>query len=87
MATQKYRLYTYDVQGNEEDGYDVNDVFKTSEIYDIDPGWDNKTLIKRLKSQGLIKKGIRSSSIEIGGDDVIITFDYKGKPEFELREE
>lgn len=34
---------------------------------------------------GLIKKGLHQKSIEVGGDDLTITFDYKGRPEFELR--
>ena len=80
-----YRLYDYDVWGNENDGYDVNDVFKTNELYKIDANWSDSKLISALKKQGLIKKGIHQSSIEIGGDDMTITFDYKGKPEFELR--
>lgn len=29
---RKYRLYTYDVWGNEEDGYTVNDVYSTGNV-------------------------------------------------------
>jgi uncharacterized Zn ribbon protein len=82
-----YRLYTYDVWGNEKDGYEVNDVFKSSELYSFDEKLSYENLIKELKKQGLIKKGLHVKSIEIGGDDLTITFDYKGKPEFELRQE
>lgn len=82
---KKYQLREYDVWGNEKEGFNVNDVYSTDEIYEIDLDWNDKLLIQELKKQGLIKKGIRSKSIETSGDGDTIYFDYKGKPEFELR--
>ena len=84
---KQYKLYDYDVWGNEKDGYDVNNVWSTNEIYEIsEKGMESdKQMIKELKKQGLIKKGIRFSSIDIDGDERTIYLGYKGKPEFELR--
>ena len=79
-----YRLYTYDVWGNANDGYEVNNVYCESQTYNIDPNWNDKQLINELKKLGLIKKGLHQK-IEVGGNDLTITFDYKGRPEFELR--
>jgi len=82
---KQYELIEYDVWGNARDGYEVNQAFRTNQFYDIDPDWNDDKLIKELKKYGLIKKRIKKSSIEIGGDEFSIYLDYKGKPEFELR--
>ena len=82
---KKFRQYNYDVWGNPKDGYDVNDIFRTSFVYELDPNLPNNELIKVLKKEGCIKKRVWAKSIEVGGDETWITFDYKGKPEFELR--
>jgi hypothetical protein len=86
----RYQLYTYDVWGNEKDGYEVNNIFSTNAIYELDENMTDKEIVKALKDQGLIKKGIHTSSIEIDGEmDYTLYFDdVKGghcKPDFELR--
>ena len=43
-----YRLYTYDVKKKKKDGYEVNDVFKTSELYSFDEKLSDEKLIKEL---------------------------------------
>lgn len=83
----KYRLYEYDVWGNEIDGYNVNNIFNTGIVYMIDHTLPDNKLIYQLKQLGCIKKGIHCKSVTISGDDEIIYFDYKGKPEFELIKE
>ena len=85
MAIEKYELIEYDVWGNARDGYDVNQTFRTGQYYDIDPDWADKKLISELKKDGLIRKSIKFKSIEIDGDKFSIYFEYKNKPEFELR--
>jgi len=82
---KQFELIDYDVWGNQKDGYNVNQAFHTHQYYNIDTELDDKLLVKQLKSQKLIKKGIHFKSIEIDGDDMVIYFSYKGKPEFELR--
>lgn len=81
---RRYREYGYDVWGNNKDGYEVNDVFKR-DIVEID---DQKDLIKEMRKQGLIKKGVRSKSIGIDGEPgytFYITDNRNGCPAFELR--
>ncbi len=83
----RYRLISYDVWGNEKDGYEVNQAFTTSEYYELDDNADHTGIIKALRKQGCLKKGVRAKLIEIDGDDKTIYFSYKGRPEFELRKE
>ena len=80
-----FRLYTYDVWGNEKDGYEVNDIFKTSETYEIPAEATDAHVIKALRKQGCFKARVLSRLIEIDGDDETIYVSYKGRPEFELR--
>jgi hypothetical protein len=49
-----YRVYTYDVWGNEEDGYEVNDVFRTSETVELDSKGTIQQDIEELIEQGIL---------------------------------
>jgi hypothetical protein len=85
MDTIYWREYYYDVQGNAKDGYEINNVFKGKLIevpieVETDEEW-----IKYLRKIGFIKKGINTKYITINGDNEILYFSYKDKPEFELR--
>lgn len=86
-----WRLYELDVWGNDEDGYDVNDVFRTGFTVDFEDDISDGDLITLLADEGLIKKTMTSRThredIEIDGDEFTIYFNYKGRPEFELRKE
>lgn len=83
-----YRLYNYDVWGNAKDGYDVNNVFNTGEVYELDDTWTDKQIISELKKQGAINKRAKNSLIRIDGEfEYSLYFEYKDKPEFELRKE
>lgn len=81
---RKYECWVYDVCGNEKDGYNVNDISKTSETYELNDLWNDKQIVRSLKEQGCIRKGIHASSIGIGGEFAYMYFEYKGKPDFEL---
>lgn len=83
-----YRYYSYDVWGNAENGYDVNDVFRTSETVEIPDGLTDEQLYAHLQSTGFAKQGDASLfSTDDGGagDGSIIYLEYEGKPEGELR--
>lgn len=82
-----YQLIDYDVWGNDDDGYSVNQSFRTDTWIEIDDSWDDARLVKELKKAGIIRKGISTKSVEFSGDDRTIYVDYKGRPEFELRVE
>ena len=88
--THTYRFYSYDVWGNEEDGYEVNDVFRTTETVELDDEkiQSDTELFKELKKQGFIDQpGVQSRHFETDGDEEIIYLTYKGRPEGELRRE
>jgi len=89
LRTYTYRFYTYDVWGNEKDGWEVNDVFRSSGTIELpaEPHSDRE-LISWLKGAGWIKENIRFSNVEVEGEpEHTLYISYKGKPEFELRAE
>lgn len=45
----KMRIVEYDTWGNAEDGYDVNNIYKTDMVYDIPEGASEDDIIKILK--------------------------------------
>jgi len=79
----KYRVYCYEVWGNEEDGYEVNNVFGTDMIVDI--GLDD------TKEAILAKLGVKESEFDDYGMDwdgaSFIWFNYRDVPAGELRPE
>ena len=66
-----YDLYIYDVWGNPNDGFEVNDVYLNEKdiVISEDSLKTNKSLIQALKQLNLIEKGIRSNSIQIEGEN------------------
>ena len=84
---EEYRVYDYELWGNEKDGYTVNNSYRTEEIVELEQNISNSELIQVLKKKGVIKKYSRNSSINLYGDEEVIYIDYKGNPSFELRKE
>ncbi len=85
-----YRMYVYDLWGNDEDGYNVNDVFWTDTVLMIpDPiAEKDSLLIKFLKDNEAITKYIHNSKIRIDGEiGHTLYFSYNDIPDFELRYE
>jgi len=80
-------MYDYDLIGDEEGSYSVNDVFPGPVIEISDNVVDSdKLLIKFLKNEGYIKKYIHNSKINIDGEnDFTLYFNYNYIPQFELR--
>jgi len=66
--TNKYQVYDYDVWGNEKDGFDVNNVFKTPYVVEISEKDFDKEVIGRLKDAGFLKKTCKNSKFQIGGE-------------------
>ena len=65
-----YKIKSYDVWGNKTDGYEVNDVFHTGleiELSEQDC-YNDRTIIKKLKDIGFLKKGLHTKSFEITGE-------------------
>ena len=91
---KRYRLYSYDVWGNVKDGFEVNDVFKTSYVCEIPDNASDADIVKALKSCGYLKKTLKTKSVDFSFNDAIIGDEStpiyfgdarNGKPEGELR--
>lgn len=87
VAGTMFQVWSYDVWGNDKDGYTVNNRFKSEKIfvpYRVLHAGD-KDLIAYLKRIKYVKSKVNSSKIDItGDDDFTLYFEYKGKPEFEF---
>ena len=91
MSYGMFTACSYDVWGNEKDGYEVNNVFPferdvviQKEVYE---NLDNeKELIRFIKRLFGLKKNLRFDNFEFDGDfDCIIFINYNGYPIGELR--
>jgi len=85
------RVWSYDVWGNQVDGFQVNDRF---EIGTYKENWDaifsakDADIIGFLKNEGHLSKGTHLSSFRIEGDgDRYLTIDYKNCPVLEITKE
>ena len=72
----KYEIFDYDVWGNEEEGYNVNDVVPTGIIIYTDTS--KSSLCKKLGLDDPYK-------IDVSVNEDSIYIDYDGKPYCELR--
>ena len=72
----KYEIFDYDVWGNEEEGYDVNDVIPTGIIIFTDTS--KSSLCKKLGLDDPYK-------IDVSFNEDSIYIDYDGNPYCELR--
>jgi hypothetical protein len=82
-----YRLISFDVWGNENDGWDVNDAHYTGINIELDEDCTDKDIVKALKKCGYLKKTLKTKSVRFDGDDYCIYFSdaRNSKPEGELR--
>ena len=88
----EYRLYDYDLLGNMENGYEVNDVYWTGIILTIEPGDLDSTIIKKLLKAITHNhcKTYKANDFSVEGDDTpdsFIWINYKHIPFCELRPE
>lgn len=59
-----WEVVTLDVWGNEEDGYEVNDSFKTNEFYLISPDATDDEILNVLKNDGwFINRGHSATTL------------------------
>lgn len=80
-----WEAITYDVWGNEDDGYEVNAAYTTGRIYEIDDYEDDDAIIKALTDGGEIYGDLDREDIDIDGDEHVLYINYKGWPAMELR--
>lgn len=75
----KYRRYDYDLWGNEEDGYSVNDVCATNIICEIEPEDSDESIFRRVLGRYTPLYMVEGES------DSVIYISHKGIPLCELR--
>lgn len=90
MTTKQVTTYTVrplDVWGNDEDGYNVNDVYPSVGTVEIPDEATDKDVIDALADAGFVDIIIDMDEVRIDGDERGYDFciEYKGKPELELR--
>lgn len=71
---QRWIIWSLDEWGNGKDGWEFNDRSKSGSIMlPEDPSDDE--VFKALKAEGWLKPHLRRTSIEIGGDDQVMTIE------------
>jgi translation initiation factor 1 (eIF-1/SUI1) len=88
----KLRQWNYDVWGNDEDGYSVNDRFKTPTVVTLYENQTDEQIIEALKEQGVLSAKANKDNVEIDGEIEYALFlnDLSGispKPLLELANE
>jgi len=78
----QYRLYTYDVWGNSEDGWEVNDVYRTSWYFSAGIEHTDEELTKLVEDIVGIELDMNNG---ISCETNIYFDDKEGKPICELR--
>lgn len=80
-----YKVFSLDVWGNEKEGFDVNDRSSLGNIT-LPLDADDRTLVKGLKSEGIIGKFCKTKSFSIDGDDYSLNIDWasNSRPLFTL---
>jgi hypothetical protein len=72
-ATATWEIWTYDVWGNAQDGWEVNDRFCQQRAAEMPTDADDATILRTLKEWGILKKTTQLRHLEIDGDDGLIT--------------
>ena len=80
-------IRTYDVWGNEEEGYEVNNVHKldTGELFISDSVWQSdEEMIKLIRKELQIEDRVSDSGFEFDGDDNIMYVTHESYPVCEV---
>ena len=84
----RYQICTYDLWGNEQDGYEVNDVYSQGSdfVFAESVVENDRELVKNLKKMLNLKKGLKLSFFDVDGEgNEIIYVNYRGMPICEMR--
>jgi len=86
----RYKLITYEVWGNDEDGYEVNNAHFTGDILELELELSHEATIEKLKEEGWIPEKVKSEDVRIDGEgeySLYFMYEPTGYPMFELRNE
>lgn len=80
-----YTVWSLDVWGNQEDGFEVNDRRRAGSLIMAKDSSDG-SIVRRLVAEGFLRRGTSLSDVEISGDDeFILVDDYRtGEPVLQL---
>lgn len=82
--SDRWEFISYDLWGNDEDGYEVNQSFTTGIILDIEDSDTDIAVIKALRDAGLCDID-DDERIDIDGDEHTLYINLDGWPSCELR--
>ena len=64
----KFEIIQYDVWGDPDGGFTVNDSYSTGIFIDINENDSDKIILKKLKEAGFLKKTAKYNCFEIDGE-------------------
>lgn len=86
LAPNLYQLVTYDLWGNNKDGYEVNDIYK-QDLFILISSWnEDLEILKALRSEGILTKTTRYKDYTLNHNEDVIYIEYKSYPCCELRQ-
>lgn len=83
-----YELIDYDVWGNEEEGFWVNQAFHTGQHVEVPEGATDAQLVAILVDEGHLKSNVTAADIEVDGEEghhFYFNDAKNGEPLFELQ--
>jgi len=81
-SAETWTWYTYDVWGNEEDGFEVNETFRRGSIQ-LPANADEDAILPALRKAGYLSSGATKRTVEVDwGDEgwIELTIAKNGKP-------
>lgn len=86
MKNTKFRLIGYDVCGNQDDGFHVNNVFTTNTFVELNDGMTDDEIVSHLISKKILTSEATGRVKIMGEFDFCLYFDDEryGEPLFEL---
>jgi hypothetical protein len=83
--SKTWRVYTLDVWGNEDDGFEVNDRSRAGTVV-IPTDATDEDIVRLLRANAFLDPRVKASDIDIDGDDYSMTVDdaKTGQPIFQL---
>lgn len=79
-----WEFISYDLWGNEEDGFVVNAAYTTGRVYEIDDESDTG-VIRFLRDNDFMDENVDEMDVDVDGDEDVIYINYKGWPALEFR--
>jgi hypothetical protein len=83
-STKKYAIHYYDVWGNTDDGYEVNDVYPSNHTVEIPDTWPDCQIIALLQDRNSHGEPQNTYGFPENDNWMASDFIIDGEPEFSL---